>query len=125
MANDGKLSRSRGRNNEYGTVYYIQKFFEKNIKPGVIWEVNRVALSGAGKEKGDIKIKAGEETEILSLKESAIKFKTIQTILQEAQKDQIKAVCLRGHGEKYQNTMVMLNIDDYLRFRFRNFIKEA
>jgi|GEM_PF-4017265 len=123
MTNDGKLSRSRGKNNEYGTLYYIKQFLKANVKPGVEWTVVRIPLSGAAQEKGDIKIVVGGETEVLSLKESAVKFRTIQNILQEAKKDKIKAAALRGHGERYQNTMVVMSIEDYLKLRFKNFLR--
>ena len=58
--------RYRGKNNEYGTVYYLRGFFKKNLKPDIEWSVNRIELSGAGRKKGDIEIIINGEIEVLS-----------------------------------------------------------
>lgn len=119
----GKKRHSRGRNNEYGTVYYIREFFKKNLQAGLEWSVNRIDLSGGGKKKGDIEIIVGGETEVLSLKESQEGFKTTYRILDEAEKDQIKVAGLRRLGEKYQRTIMALYLDEYLRMRFGKHFK--
>lgn len=69
MATRTEISRKcryRGKNNEYGTVYYIREFFTKCFKPTVVWSVNRIELSGAGRKKGDIEIVVNGETVVLS-----------------------------------------------------------
>lgn len=118
-----KKCRSRGKNNEYGTVYYIREFFTKCLNPAVVWSVNRIELSGAGRKKGDIEIVVNGETVILSLKESQGGFKTNYKHLDEAEKDGIKVVGLRRHGEKYQRTIMALFLDEYLRLRFGKYFK--
>jgi len=118
-----KKCHSRGKNNEYGTVYYIREFFTKGFKPTVVWSVNRIELSGAGRKKGDIEIVVNGETVILSLKESQGGFKTNYKHLDEAEKDGIKVVGLRRHGEKYQRTIMAVYLDEYLRLRFGKYFK--
>jgi len=115
--------RSRGKNNEYGTVYYIRDFFTQNFRDDVDWSVNRIELSGAGRKKGDIEIVVNGETVILSLKESQGGFKTNYKHLDEAEKAGIKVVGLRRHGEKYQRTIMAVYLDEYLRLRFRKYFK--
>jgi len=119
----GKKRHNRGRNNEYGTVYYIREFFQKHIREGVKWSVNRIDLSGGGKKKGDIEIIIAEDTEILSLKESQNGFKTQYKILDEAGKDKIKVAGMRQLGEKYQRTVMVMYLDEYLKIRFGKYIK--
>lgn len=118
-----KKCHSRGKNNEYGTVYYIRDFFTQNFRDDVDWSVNRIELSGAGRKKGDIEIVVNGETVILSLKESQGGFKTQYKYLDEAEKDGIKAVGLRRHGEKYQRTIMAVYLDEYLRLRFGKYFK--
>ena len=118
-----KKCHSRGRNNEYGTVYYIRDFFKKNLQDGLKWSVNRIDLSGGGKKKGDIEIIIGGETEVLSLKESQEGFKTTYRILDEAEKDHIRVAGLRRLGEKYKRTIMALYLDEYLRLRFGKYFK--
>lgn len=119
----GKKCRNRGRNNEYGTVYYIREFFKKNLQAGLEWSVNRIDLSGGGKKKGDIEIIIDGDVEVLSLKESQGGFKTNYKILDEAEKDQIKVAGMRRHGEKYQRTIMAVYLDEYLRLRFGKHFK--
>ncbi len=118
-----KKARSRGKNNEYGTVYYLRKFFSENIKPGVKWEVNRVELSGAGRKKGDIEIIINKEVTIISLKESQVQFKTQKKYLDEANKENIPFVGMRGFGEQYKRTMITMYLDDFLRLKFGGYFK--
>ena len=120
-----KKCRSRGKNNEYGTVYYLREFFAQNFRSTVVWSVNRIELSGAGRKKGDIEIVVNGETVILSLKESQAGFKTNYKHLDEAKKDGIKAVGMRGHGEKYQRTIMAMYLDEYLELRFGRYFKDA
>jgi len=115
--------RSRGKNNEYGTVYYIRDFFTQNFRDDVDWSVNRIELSGAGRKKGDIEIVVNGETVILSLKESQGGFKTSYKHLDEAEKDGINVVGMRGHGEKYQRTVMAMYLDEYLKIRFGRYMK--
>ena len=115
--------RYRGKNNEYGTVYYLRGFFKKNLKPDIKWSVNRIELSGAGRKKGDIEIIINGEIEVLSLKESQGGFKTNYKILDEAGEDKIKVAGLRGHGEKYQRTIMVMFINEYLKLRFGRYLK--
>ena len=119
----GKKRHNRGRNNEYGTVYYIREFFQKYIREGLKWSVNRIDLSGGGKKKGDIEIIIAEDTEILSLKESQNGFRTQYKILDEAGKDKIKVAGMRQLGEKYQRTVMAMYLDEYLKIRFGKYIK--
>ena len=119
----GKIRHARGRNNEYGTVYYIRNFFEKHLRKTVVWAVNRIELSGSGKKKGDIEITVDGETEILSLKESQAGFKTNYKHLDEAEKDGIKVAGMRGHGERYQRTVMTMYLDEYLKIRFGRYMK--
>lgn len=118
-----KKSHSRGKNNEYGTVYYIREFFKKNLQEELEWSVNRIDLSGGGKKKGDIEIIIDGDTEVLSLKESQGGFKTNYKILDEAEKDQIKVAGMRRHGEKYQRTIMSVYLDEYLKLRFGKYFK--
>lgn len=120
-----KKCRSRGKSNEYGTVYYIRNFFSENLKPGIKWEVNRVELSGAGRKKGDVEIKINGETTIISLKESEVKFKTQKGYLDEAHKDGIKFVGMRGFGEQYKRTMVTMYLDEFLKLKFGGYFKNV
>ncbi len=115
--------RYRGRNNEYGTVYYLRSYFEENIKPDIEWSVNRIELSGAGRKKGDIEIVVNGETVVLSLKESQAGFKTQYKHLDEAEKDGIKTVGMRGHGERYQRTVMAMYLNEYLKIRFGRYMK--
>ncbi len=128
MATRTEISRKcryRGKNNEYGTVYYIREFFTQNFRSTVVWSVNRIELSGAGRKKGDIEIVVNGETVILSLKESQGGFKTQYKYLDEAEKDGIKAVGMRGHGEKYQRTVMAMYLDEYLKMRFKDYFKNS
>lgn len=118
-----KKCRSRGKNNEYGTVYYIREFFTQNFRSTVVWAVNRIELSGAGRKKGDIEIVVNGETVVLSLKESQGGFKTSYKHLDEAEKDGIKVVGMRGHGERYQRTIMAMYLDEYLKLRFGRYMK--
>lgn len=118
-----KKSHSRGKNNEYGTVYYIREFFKKYLQEGLEWSVNRIDLSGGGKKKGDIEIIINGDTEVVSLKESQGGFKTNYKILDEAKKDLIKVAGMRRHGEKYQRTIMAVFLDEYLRLRFGKYFK--
>lgn len=118
-----KKSHSRGKNNEYGTVYYIREFFKKHLQDGLEWSVNRIDLSGGGKKKGDIEIIIDGDVEVLSLKESQGGFKTNYKILDEAEKDQIKVAGMRRHGEKYQRTIMAVYLDEYLKLRFGKYFK--
>lgn len=120
-----KKCHSRGRNNEYGTVYYIREFFKKNLQEGLEWSVNRIDLSGGGKKKGDIEIIVDGDVEVLSLKESQNGFLTQYKILDEAKKDQIKVAGMRRHGEKYQRTIMAVYLDEYLKMRFGRYLKNA
>ncbi len=120
-----KKCRTRGKNNEYGTVYYIRDFFSEHLKPGLKWEVNRVELSGAGRKKGDIEIIVNEETTIISLKESEVQFKTQKNYLDEAHKDGIKFVGMRGFGEQYKRTMATMYLDEFLKLKFGGYLKNV
>lgn len=120
-----KKCRSRGKNNEYGTVYFIREFFAQHFRSTVVWSVNRIELSGAGRKKGDLEIVVNGETVILSLKESQGGFKTQYKHLDEAEKDGIKAVGMRGHGERYQRTVMAMYLDEYLKIRFGGYLKNA
>lgn len=126
MATRTEISRKcryRGKNNEYGTVYYIREFFKKHLQDGLEWSVNRIDLSGGGKKKGDIEIIIDGDVEVLSLKESQGGFKTNYKILDEAGEDKIKVAGLRGHGEKYQRTIMVMFINEYLKLRFGRYLK--
>jgi len=120
-----KKCRSRGKNNEYGTVYYLRDYFAQNFRSTVVWSVNRIELSGAGRKKGDIEIVVNGETVILSLKESQGGFKTQYKYLDEAEKDGIKTVGMRGHGEKYQRTIMAMYLDEYLELWLGRYFKDA